>query len=519
MDLSMLSSPFALLLSTLIVLGVVKLVTLVKHTYFYWKSKGLPYLPKSISTLGTDLKLFLGHITFTDYCLYLYNYYPDAKYVGIVDFFKPALLVRDPELIKTIVVKDFEHFPDHRSFVDEDVEPLFGKNIFSLRGDRWKEMRNTLSPSFTASKMKFMFDLLSKCSHDFVNYLIDHHDQYHEIETKEAFRRYTTDVIATAAFGISVNSMKDRNNEFFIRGVEATKFPTGVGALARFFILRYLPWIAKVFGVGFFPPATTKFFRKVIKETIKTRQEQGIVRPDMIHLLMQSLDKEGDPKHSAHKLSIDDVVSQAFIFFFAGFDTASTLMCFVAHELAVNQDVQDRLRKEVLQYLAEGNDEISYESLTKMTYMDMVTSEALRKYPPTVFLDRLCAKRYELPPSQPGGKSVIVEPDDALLFPAYAMQRDPKYFPNPDKFDPERFSEENKDNILSCSYLPFGHGPRKCIGNRFALMETKILIAHLLQKFNLKTTDKTVEPVVFTKNEFSLKPVGGFWIRLEKRET
>ncbi|XP_011705919.1 PREDICTED: cytochrome P450 9e2-like, partial [Wasmannia auropunctata] len=103
-----------------------------------------------------------------------------------------------------------------------------------------------------------------------------------------------------------------------------------------------------------------------------------------------------------------------------------------------------------------------------------------------------CAKRYELPPSQPGRKSVIVEPGDILLFPVHAIHRDPKYFPNPDKFDPERFSEENKDNILPYTYLPFGHGPRKCIGNRFALMETKILIAHLLQKFTLKTTDKTV---------------------------
>ncbi|XP_011705917.1 PREDICTED: cytochrome P450 9e2-like [Wasmannia auropunctata] len=235
----------------------------------------------------------------------------------------------------------------------------------------------------------------------------------------------------------------------------------------------------------------------------------------MIHLLMQSRDKKSD---NVHKMSLDDIISQAFTFFFAGFDTASTLICFVAHELAVNQDIQDRLRKEVQQHL-EGNGDISYETLSKMSYMDMVVSEALRKYPPTVILDRLCAKRYELPPSQPGCKNVVIEPDDILLFPAYAIQRDPKYFPNPDKFDPERFSEENKDNILTCAYLPFGHGPRKCIGNRFALMETKILIAHLLQKFTLKTTDKTIEPIVFSKNEFSLTPVNGFWISLEKRET
>ncbi|XP_011706859.1 PREDICTED: cytochrome P450 9e2-like [Wasmannia auropunctata] len=516
MDTLLLPSPFVLLLCTLIVISVLKIITLIHRIFSYWKNKGVPYLPNSFSSFVMDWKLFFGYISFTDHFQYLYNYYPDAKYIGILDLFKPTLLVRDHELIKNMVVKDFEHFPDHRDFVNNDVDALFSKSLFFLRGNRWREMRNTLSPSFTASKMKFMFDLLSKCSHDFVNYLVDHPELCHEIETKEAFRRYTTDVIATAAFGISVNSMKDRDNEFFIKGVEATKLPTGLLGIVKIIILLKCPWLAKLIGLTIFPPATSKFFKKIVQETIRAREEKNIVRPDMIHLLMQSWDKESN---SAHKMSLDDIVSQAFIFFFAGFETSSALMCFVAQELAVNQDVQDRLRKEVQQHLAEGNGEISYESLMKMSYMDMVISETLRKYPPMPFIDRRCAKRYELPPSQPGCKSIIVEPADPLVLCIYAIHRDPKYFPNPDKFDPERFSEENKDNILPYTYLPFGHGPRKCIGNRFALMETKILIAHLLQKFTLKTTDKTVEPVIFAKREFSLRSISGSWISLEKRET
>ncbi|XP_011706199.1 PREDICTED: cytochrome P450 9e2-like [Wasmannia auropunctata] len=120
-------------------------------------------------------------------------------------------------------------------------------------------------------------------------------------------------------------------------------------------------------------------------------------------------------------------------------------MCFIAHELAVNPNIQNRLREEVQQRLAEGNSEISYESLSKMTYMDMVISEALRKYPPQIFIDRLCTKKYELPLSQPGCKNVIVEPNNIVLFLVYSIHHDPKYFPNPDKFDPERFSEEKKD--------------------------------------------------------------------------
>ncbi|KAL0126186.1 hypothetical protein PUN28_004960 [Cardiocondyla obscurior] len=509
------AATFVLLLTTVIILGVLAFLRSCYNLYTYWKKKGLPYLPNSLESFLINWKLSLGYISFTDFSDYQYYKFPNARYVGTLDFGVPSIFLRDPELIKDIMVKDFEYFPDHRAFVDETVEPLFGKNVFSLRGDRWKEMRNTLSPTFTASKMKFMFELVSKCSHNFINYLVEHPELCHEMDTKEVFRRYTNDVIATTAFGISINSMKHRDNEFYVRGVKASKFSSGLFATIKFVLFQY-PRVAKLLNLSFFPPGTAKFFKNVVQETIKTRQEKNIVRPDMIHLLMQAQDKENGT--TSHKMTLDDIVSQAFSFFFAGFDTSSTLMCFAAHELAVNQDIQDRLRKEVEQHLAEGNGEISYEALSKMIYMDMVISETLRKYPPVIMLDRLCVKKYELPPAQPGSKSVIVEPNHILALPVYSLQHDPKYFPNPEKFDPERFSDENKDKIVPCTYLPFGHGPRKCIGNRFVLMEAKILLAHLLQKFTLKTIEKTIEPVVYTKKEFSLTPIGGFWIGLEKRE-
>ncbi|RLU15174.1 hypothetical protein DMN91_012168 [Ooceraea biroi] len=510
---SLFSSPFALLVITLIIIGVVKAISVVYNAYFFWSKKNIPYMPDSLSSLITSWKLFLRLISFFDWGEYMYNYFPDAKYLGVMDFATPALLIRDPDLIKDITVKDFEHFPDHRAFVDEDVEPLFTKNVFNLRGDRWREMRNTLSPSFTASKMKFMYELIAKCCTEFVDYLVDHPEICSSIETKKIFRRYTTDVIATTAFGVSVNSMKEPNNEFYLKGIEATKFSSGVLTMIKIVFMRGFPRLAKALGMTFFPRATGDFFKRIVGENIKMREAQGIVRPDMIHLLMQARDKG-----SANKLTLDDIVSQAFIFFFAGFETSSTLMCFVAHELAVNPDIQARLRDEVDRHLAEGNGSISYDSMSKMVYMDMVVSETLRRYPPVILIDRLTAKRYELPPAQPGCKSLIIEPENVIILPAYGLQNDPKYFPNPEKFDPERFNEENKDKIHPYTYLPFGLGPRKCIGNRFALMETKLLIAELLQKFILKPTEKTIYPIVFDKREFSLQPTGGFWLGLEKRE-
>ncbi|XP_014488275.1 PREDICTED: cytochrome P450 9e2-like [Dinoponera quadriceps] len=510
---SLFSSPFAVLLTTLLIIGVLKIVAFLYHLFTYWIKRGAPYID-TITFLRLFWKMLLQRISFADHSKFVYNYLPDAKYIGLMDMATPVVLLRDPELIKDVLVKDFEHFPDHFPVVDEDMDPFFGRNIGFLRGDRWKEMRNTLSPSFTASKMKVMFELVSKCSREFVEYLVDHPELCSSIDTKEVFRRYTTDVIATSAFGISVNSMKDRNNEFFTRGMETSKDLASIGTF-KFLLFRASPRLAKALGIHLFSPNTCKFFKRIVAETIQAREEQGIVRPDMIHLLMQARNKEGP---NVYIMTLDDIVSQAFIFFLAGFESSATLMCFLAHELAVNSDIQDRLFEEVERHFAEGAGEISYESVSKMTYMDMVVSETLRKYPPEIFIDRICVKNYKLPPAKPGCKSVIVESNSMIWVSVYALHNDPKYFPNPSKFDPERFSDENKDNIMPYTYMPFGLGPRMCIGNRFALMETKLLVANLLHKFVFKATEKTVESVVFDEKQFTLQPKSGFWIALEKRE-
>ncbi|XP_014600209.1 PREDICTED: cytochrome P450 9e2-like [Polistes canadensis] len=504
------SSSFYILLITLIVIIAIRVISVFYFQYTYWKKKGVP-TALNYPLFGINWKMLFGKTSFVDYCKIMYTEVPGAKYVGSMDFISPLLVVRDPELLKDITVKQFDHFPDHRAFVDETIDPVFGKNVFSLRGERWKEMRNTLSPSFTASKMRFMLELVSKCSNEFVNYFVEHPEAAKEVEMKDAFTRYTNDVIATVAFGISVNSMKDRNNIFFLKGAESTKFDGFLNAI-KFTLLRLCPGFMKLLGVGFLTPSTAQFFNDIVRETVKARDEQGIIRPDMIHLLIQARDKESS------NLDIQDIVAQAFIFFLAGFDTSSTLMCFMVYELSLHQDIQNRLREEIDEALVRANGEFNYEDLSKLTYLDMVINETLRKYPPAVFMDRLCAKRTVIPPSVPGGKEIVIEPDTALWIPCYGFHHDPRYFTDPDKFDPERFSEENKHNINPYTFFPFGLGPRKCIGERFALMETKVVIINILKKFIIKRTSKTIDPVVFENKSFNLKIKGGFWINLELRQ-
>nr|XP_033323905.1 cytochrome P450 9e2-like [Megalopta genalis] len=504
---------YNLLVVALVVIGLVKAIWAVYDQCTYWKRRRAPRLPTA-PMLGSGWQMFFRKMSIPEFSQYQYDYRKDVRYIGSMDFFTPTVVIRDPALIRDLGIKYFEHFTDHQNFVDEEMDPIFGKNVFSLRGERWREMRNTLSPTFTASKMRFMFELVSKCCKEFTDYLYDHPEQFTTIEAKDIFTRYTNDVIATAAFGISVNSLKNQNNEFYLKGVDASNFG-GFFKFIKFLMFRMSPRLTKMMGLTFFTKDTTKFFYNVVSETVRTRDEQNIVRPDMIHMLMQARDKD---KPSTHQMTIDDIVAQAFIFFLAGFDTASTLMCYTVYELALNPDIQERLREEVDRYMTEGNGEISYEALTKMEYLEMVTSEALRKYPPVPFIDRSCVQKFELSPAAPGYDSITIKPGDVLGFPVYGMHHDPKYFPEPEKFDPERFNEQNKDKIDPYVYLPFGIGPRKCIGNRFALMEAKLLTANLLHRFYLKRIAKTTVPIVYSKKNFSMNPEHGFWIGLEKRE-
>lgn len=503
-------SSFHILVTTVVVLVVVKLITLGHFQLTFWKKKGVPY-KKDLPILGSTWKMLLQKFNFQEFAALLYEMIPGAKYLGTMDFSTPMLVIRDPEILKDITVKQFDHFPNHIAFIDERTDPIFGKNIFSLRDERWREMRNTLSPSFTASKMRYMFELVSECSRTFVDYFVKNPEAAKEIELKDAFTRYTNDVIASVAFGITVNSVKDRDNIFFRKGAEATNF-AGTLNMIKFTLLRACPTLMRILGIGFLKPSTARFFNDTVKDNVKMRDEQGLVRPDMIHLLMQARDKE------TSKLDIQDIIAQAFIFFLAGFDTSSTLMCFMAYELALNPDVQERLKKEVDEAFALGNGEITYQDLAKMDYMDMVINETLRKYPPAVFIDRVCTKNLTVPPALPGGKELTIEAGMAIWIPVYGFHHDPKYYPNPEKFDPERFNAENKETIDPYTFFPFGLGPRKCIGERFALMETKILIAQILRKFVIKRTKKTLDPVEFDTGSFNLKVKGGFWICFDRRK-
>ena len=224
-----------------------------------------------------------------------------------------------------------------------------------------------------------------------------------------------------------------------------------------------------------------------------------------------------NPKNAKAEITDQDMTSQALLFFFAGFDSVSTLMCFMSHELAVNPDIQKRLIEEVDETRDVCKGQITYGGVLSMKYMDMVVSEALRKWPSSVAVDRVCTKPYTIEAKYPDERPLLLEKNAVVWLPIFGLHRDPNHYPEPECFDPERFNDRNKINIKPYTYLPFGSGPRNCIGSRFALLEIKTLFFYILSHFRIVPVEKTPIPLVISKKKFNLTAEKGFRLGLKRR--
>ncbi|KAG6461828.1 cytochrome P450 9e2 [Manduca sexta] len=495
-----------------------------------------------VPLLGDMAKVLFRQEHFAEQVMRMYNAYPGERFVGRYEFIKPTLVVRDIELLKKITVKDFEHFLDHNTLIDEHSDPLFGRNLFSLKGQEWKDMRSTLSPAFTSSKMKLMVPFMVEVGEQMIQALKkkikDSGDGYVDIDCKDLTTRYANDVIASCAFGLKVDSITEENNQFYAMGKTAATF--NFKQILVFFAFSTFPKLMQILKVTIFSDETKHFFSHLVTSTMKDREARHIIRPDMINILMEA--KKGKISHEEkptkdidagfatveesavgmkevnREWSDDDLIAQAILFFIAGFETVSSAMSFLLHEIAVNPDVQERLYQEIMENEANNGGKFDYNSIQQMKYMDMVVSEALRLWPPAIALDRVCIKDYNMgKPNDKAEKDFILRKGQSVGIPVWGLHRDPQYFPNPDKFDPERFSDENKHNIKPFTYLPFGLGPRNCIGSRFALCEVKVMTYQLLQYMEIAPCEKTCIPAVLDKSTFNIRILGGHWIRLKAR--
>lgn len=443
--------------------------------------------------------------------------YDKAKGLGIgfYVFDKPYFVVRDKELLKHILVKDFNYFPDRYATADRVDDRLGYANLFLMKSPAWKILRTKLTPIFTSGKLKKMFDLMLTNANDLGKVFDSMHLESNGkvVEIKDICANFTTDMISNTAFGVRVNSLHDPKATF--RKYGRMIFDYHFFRSLEFLIIFFIPRLVKYIKPKFFGKKPTQFLRTVFWDVIDQRINSGQKRGDLIDVLIEMKEKYKDDETMVDfKFSGDDLVSQAAIFFIGGFETSSTTMSFTLYELALNQAVQNTLRAEIHDALAKTDGKITYDMVTSLPYLDMVISETLRKYPALGFLDRLCIADYKVPNSD-----LVIEKDTPVFISVIGSHYNPEYFPDPEKYDPLRFTEEAKNSRPSFIYFPFGDGPRICIGSRLGLMQSKLGVIQILKDYELSPCEKTRIPMVLDPKGLSTTALGGIHLNIRKITT
>ncbi|KDQ77054.1 Cytochrome P450 6j1, partial [Zootermopsis nevadensis] len=442
------------------------------RNFNFWKKLGVSYV-KPLPFVGNLKEVMFLKENVGKTFQRIYNEHSDKPFVGIFAFDQPSLLIRDLDLVKNILVKDAQYFIDRVVTVDENLDPLLGKNMFVIKGQRWRRVRVNLTPVFTSAKMKLMFYLVELCGKDLVKYLDMVTADGYPVDARETMAKFTTDVIASCAFGINSNSLKNPDAEFrrYMRNIFDFSIRRGLAGLTMFFA----PNLKRILKLKFVDDDTTNYIRKAVWQTVDYREKNEVIRNDFLDSMIEMRNKwkrsvqedkipaKSQENDSHFEIDGDEFVAQAFAFLAAGFETSGTTLSYALYELALHSEIQQRLRAEITQVLDKHHGELTYDGIHEMSYLDLVVRETLRRYPVISFLDRKCVNDYELP--SPSGKGTIILPaGTGIYISVVAIQNDPKYYPTPEKFDPERFTEENKHNQPNYTYFPFGEGPRRCIG-------------------------------------------------------
>lgn len=220
---------------------------------------------------------------------------------------------------------------------------------------------------------------MEECSRQFVSYFTSQESETIDVELKDTFTRYTNDVIAATTFGLKIDSLREQNNQFYRMGKAYAKL--NGAAFFKVFLFTIFTTPMKLLDVRVFPKEATAYFNAFFTETLKYREQNNIKRPDMLHLLLEAR-KTDEVKNKIKSLDISDkeIIAQAMIFFLGGFETVSNSLCFAIYELAVQQEIQQRLRREIDELWEQTKGKPTFEDILNMKYLDMIISGKLRLF-------------------------------------------------------------------------------------------------------------------------------------------
>jgi cytochrome P450 len=394
--------------------------------------------------------------------------------------------VSDPAVIDEILVKKAESFRKDRT--SRLLGRVIGNGLLVSEGDFWRRQRRLLQPAFHQRHLQTYAELMvGAAARAAAGWAADEVRNVHD-----DMMGVTMTIVAEALFGTDVAASADRVGGAIAAMME--EFGRILGLAARF---QPPAWVPTRTNLRF--RAAARQIDTLIQRVIDQRKQNPGAREDLLSLLIQARDEEGNGMSDAQ------IRDEAMTLFLAGHETTALALTYALTLLAQHPAEQARLTAEVARVL--GDRPARFEDLPALAEAEWVVLETMRLYPPAWALGRQALTRVEVGGFQfPRGAEFVMSP--------WVVHRDPKLFPDPERFDPQRWRDGLQQRLPRFAYLPFGGGPRVCIGNRFAMMEAKLVLATLLQRFRVETTPDTR---LILAPSVTLRPRDGVRLRLLPR--
>lgn len=385
-------------------------------------------------------------------------------------------VVSDPELAREILVEKADKFQKAQMLRDA-IGSVVGNGLLTSEGDFWKRQRKLAQPAFHFQRIEAYGQVMADETLEVIN-------AWREGETRDIAQdlmKITLYIVCRTLFSADISAQADRVGRLMHDILEG----------AQMVVSQSASWLELItHRIQKRQDAATAEMKALIDEIIRHHRAAGEDAGDLLSMLMAARDDDGRP------MSDEQLRDEVITLFIAGHETTANAVTWTLYLLAQHPHIEERLMTELA--VLNGT-QPAVRDLQQLPYLEQVLKESLRLYPPAGGATRQPIEDIEL-----GG--YLIPKGSNIAISTYAMHRDPAFFPDPERFDPERFNAEREAQIPKHAYLPFGAGPRVCIGNVFALMESRILLATILQRWRL-----TLAPgqTVRAEQLFTIRPRGG----------
>ncbi|XP_036597167.1 cytochrome P450 3A8-like [Trichosurus vulpecula] len=392
-------------------------------THKLFKNLGIPG-PTPLPFFGNALAYYKGFADFDMTCFKKYG-----KIWGFFDGRQPVLAIMDPEIIKSVMVKEcYSVFTNRRNFGPTGI---LESSISIAEDDQWKRVRTVLSPTFTSGKLKEMFPIIIQYGDVLVKNMQKEAEKSKPVTLKDIFGAYSMDVIISTSFGVSVDSLNNKNDPYVREVKKLIRFSFLDPLILTTMLFPFLTPLFKKMDISVFPKHATDFLVKSVKkikeERIKNSQKK---RVDFLQLMMDTQTSNNSEKHSQKDLSDEEILAQSINFLFAGYEATSSVLSFLFYNLATHPEIQEKLHKEIDAVLP-NKEAVTYDALAQMEYLDMVTNENLKMFPIAGRVERVAKQTVEI-------NGLTIPKGTVVMAPLVALHHDPEYWPEPEEFCPER---------------------------------------------------------------------------------